>query len=102
MGFPPPPAGPPPAAQQAAAVSAGFSAGPPVVSLCGFTLPSFVFSIKFNLPSIFPLPLPSFHFSIGLNCSLTNPLDISGGVSFGGGRVPTYDPDPDMQLAEAA
>jgi len=49
-----------------------------------------------NLPAIpFPPPLPFFSFSLSLNCDLNNPLSISGGLQWGGGRVASFDPDPD-------
>ena len=102
MGFPPPPAGPSPSSLAQTKLSASFAASPPVASLCGFALPSFAFAIGFVLPTIFPLPIPVFSISIGLNCSLTNPLDVSAGLSYGGGRVASSDPDPDAQLLEAA
>lgn len=96
MGSPPPPDAPPLAEQKAAAVSAGFEEGPPVASLCGFAIPSFLFKLSFNLPAIsFPPPLPSFFIALGLNCSLNNPLDVSAGVPYGGGRQASFDPDPD-------
>ena len=103
-GSPPPVPGPPPAAAQASALAAGFQPSPmPVASLCGFKLPVFVFSLGFKQPTIFPLPFPEFALSLGLNCSLENPIDVSAGVKFGGGRVSNADPDPDQQLlAEAA
>lgn len=62
----------------------------PAASLCGFKLPALPNLLKLLLP-IFPKiplpPLPSFAFSIGLNCSLTNPLSVSAGVPWGGGRT---------------
>jgi hypothetical protein len=72
-----------------------------VASLCGFAIPSFLFILKFLLPPLpFPLPLPTFNFSIGLNCDLNNPINVSAGLTWGGGRKPSYDRDPDE--AEAA
>lgn len=101
MGSPPPPDAPPVAQQALATANAGFSPGPPAAELCGFKLPTFLFGIKFNLPPIsFPPPIPNFRLSLGLNCSLSNPINISAGVAYGGGRVPNSDPDPDLQLDE--
>jgi hypothetical protein len=101
MGLPIPDA-PPLAAQQASAVSAGFEPGPPLASICGFTIPSFLFKISFNLPGLaFPPPLPTFRLSLGLNCDLNNPFDVSAGLAYGGGRVATQDPNPDDDLARA-
>lgn len=99
MGFAPPPDGPPPAAQAALAASASFQASLPAAELCGFALPSFLFAISFVLPTIFPLPIPSFEISIGFSCDLNNPIGVGGGLSWGGGRVATYDPNPDDSLA---
>jgi hypothetical protein len=90
----------PPAAslaiQAQIALGAGFSAGTPVVSLCGFTLPSFSISVLLQLAIKikFTFP-PPFILAIGINCDLNNPLVITAGIPFGGGRVGTFDPDPD-------
>lgn len=73
-----------------------FSPGPPVAQLCGFKVPSFSFSFGFKLPPIaFPpkIPLPKIGF--GLNCQSNNPVNAANGQPNGGGRVATYDPDPD-------
>ncbi len=102
MGTAPPPDGPPPAQQQQIAADASFQAGPPVAQLCGFKLPSLQFSFGFTLPPInFPPKLPSLQAAIGLNCDTDNPLDISAGLDWGGGRVGTQDPDPDDLLDQA-
>ncbi len=95
MGFPPPPDGPSPDERAEVSADAEFKAGPPVLDLCKFKLPSFLFKIKFKLPPInFPPKLPSFSLSLGLNCDLSNPLNVTAGVKFGGGRVSTGEPDP--------
>lgn len=100
MGFAPPPDGPPPGVQAALSASASFQPSLPAISLCGFTLPSFLFAIEFSLLiEIFPLQLPSFSFSLGFACDLNNPISIGIGLDFGGGRVATYDPNPDDDLA---
>lgn len=59
-----------------------------------FSFPRFGFG--FVLPSIsFAIPFPTIKLSLELSCSLDNPIDVSGGLSFGGGRIPCFDPDPD-------
>lgn len=102
MGTAPPPDGPPLAQQQQQAVDATFEAGPPVSGLCGIQLPTFRFGIAFNLGAIlgagFPPKLPTFSLSLGITCSEDNPLDITADVAWGGGRVGTADPDPDLTL----
>jgi len=42
-----------------------------------------------------PFPIPIFNLSLTLTCSLDNPIDVSGGITFGGGRISCFDPDPD-------
>jgi hypothetical protein len=77
--------------------SAGFSAGPPVASICGFNLPKLFLKLGIPLPAIeFPPKLPIPKIAIGLNCNLQNPLSVSVTVSRGGGRVPNALPDPDL------
>lgn len=60
-----------------------------------FTLPSFTFGI--NLPPFkfppFELPIP--RFKLMISCDLSKPVDVSAGVSFGGGRASNNDPCPD-------
>jgi hypothetical protein len=93
-GSPPPPDAPSPDERKASTVEAGFKPGPPVGDLCGFKIPSFTFSLGFNLPSLsFPPPFPRLTASLGLNCDLSNPVNVSAGISFGGGRKPTGNPD---------
>lgn len=62
------------------------------------------FQIKIPLPTFnlvlpaIPFPpsfLPVFNLSFTLSCSLDNPIDVSGELAFGGGRIPCFDPDPD-------
>ena len=102
MGSPPPPDAPPVAQQATSQANAGFAAGPPIGQICGFTVPGFTFKLLPSLPPIsFPPPIPTFSLSIGLNCSLSNPLNISAGLAYGGGRVSNADPDPDLQLDQA-
>jgi hypothetical protein len=70
---------------------------------CGFKLPFLLFGFSFNVPEFdFPPKLPVFRLSIGINCLLSNPVNISAGVAYGGGRVSTSDPDPDLALDQAS
>ena len=97
MGSPPPPDAPSLEEQDTVATNAQFSPGPPAASLCGFVIPFLSIFFNINLPGIpFPIGLPTISILIGLNCSLSNPIDISGGVSYGGGRIASFDPDPDL------
>ena len=98
MGFPPPPDAPPLADQDLAELNASFDPGLPAASLCGFMLPFLSIFFSITLPGLpFPIPFPpNISILIGLNCSLSNPIDISGGVSYGGGRIASFDPDPDF------
>lgn len=97
MGSPPPPDGPPPEEQAAIDASASFEAGPPVTSLCGLEIPSFSFSFGLLLSGIsFPPPIPKIKISLGISCDANNPIDVTAGVEYGGGRVATFDPDPDL------
>ena len=67
-----------------------------VSSLCGFKVPSFSFSIGISIPPIaFPPPLPKFLPSLGISCPTSNPVDVVGDKPNGGGRVASFDPDPD-------
>lgn len=59
-------------------------------------LPSF--SLAIFLPFAFPPSLTlAFNFNLQLNCDLSNPIDLSGGLAFGGGRIVCADPDPDLE-----
>ncbi len=74
----------------------GFAPGPPVASLCGFKIPSFLLILKWRLPPLgIPIPPPIPKISIGINCSLSNPLDVSASIPPGGGRTSKVDRDPD-------
>jgi hypothetical protein len=74
---------------------------PPVTLPCGFTLAlpklTLGFSLK-NLLKLLGLKIPSFFFAFSLSCDLSNPVNISAGLSlpFGGGRKPNAPPDPDL------
>jgi hypothetical protein len=96
MGFPPPPDLPAPTPPT---VGGSFSTPKlPAIALCGFKFPpSLFFIFGFKLPSIaFPpkIPLPYLH--LALNCNLSNPIDVSAGVAYGGGRASNNNPDPDL------
>ncbi len=79
-----------------ASADAGFSDSKPAASLCGFKIPLPYFKFALNLPS-FKLPAfpPKIKLAIGINCSLSNPVDFSAGLEWGGGRKGTFEPDPD-------
>lgn len=59
-----------------------------------FKLPkfSFGFFFRFKFPP-FDLPIPRFRLAI--SCDLSNPIDVSAGLDFGGGRVAKFDLSPD-------
>jgi hypothetical protein len=97
MGFPPPPNNPPPSQQKVATIDAGFSDSKPAASLCGFKIPLPYLKFGLNIPNPFKLPPfpPKIKLSLGINCSLSNPVDFSAGLEWGGGRKGTRDPDPD-------
>ena len=94
MGFPPPPDEPPPGISDVADIDAGFALGPPAATICGFTIPTLKFSLKFflKLPLPFKLPFPPF-LHLQFSC---DPLGFSAEVTVpGGGRVGTMPADPD-------
>jgi hypothetical protein len=63
--------------------------------ICEFSLKLPSFSFGFVLPSIpFPPVLPFPKFGFELSCKLPNPIDISAGLEFGGGRIACFDVDP--------
>lgn len=99
MGSPPPVNNPPPDTSTTSQDKFA-TPGPPVASLCGFTVPSLPnFSPGFSLPTdalgIPPqLPIPKLPF--GIDCGSHNPQDASKGVAYGGGRTPNADPSPDL------
>jgi hypothetical protein len=80
-----------------APINPGLAPSPPAASLCGFSLPKSLFKFGFKLPALaFPPAIPTPYLALGLNCSLSNPLDVSAGLRYGGGRTPNADPDPDL------
>ncbi len=65
-------------------------------SPCNFTfkLPSFTFGFNFSFKfPPFDIPIPRFRLAI--SCDLSNPVDVSAGLDFGGGRLSCSDPSPD-------
>lgn len=80
-----------------AGVQASFTKPEVNASPCNFTfkLPSFLFG--FVLPTFkfppFDIPIPRFRLAI--SCDLSNPVDVSAGLDFGGGREAKFDPSPD-------
>lgn len=101
MGFPPPPDAPSPEEQDMVSVGAGFQPSPMAVELCGFALPFPYLGINIRIPNIpFPPELPSFLLAFGLNCDLDNPIDVTAGVGYGGGRVAGYDSSPDDNVTD--
>jgi hypothetical protein len=79
-----------------ASADAGFDDSKPAASLCGFKLPIPYFKFGIKIPS-FKLPEfpPKIKLVITINCSLSNPVDFSAGLAWGGGRQGSFEPDPD-------
>lgn len=95
MGSPPPPNFPAPSVGVALAVPAT-----PAAKVCGFEigLPRLAFGISIFLGGLgFPPKIPLPWVSFRLKCSLSDPIDASGGLAFGGGRTPNGEPDADLQ-----
>lgn len=68
-------------------------------SLCGYKLPGpLPLFIGFEIPTI-DIPLPEFLLALGISCANLlppgNPVDFAAGIGWGGGRVGTFDHDPD-------
>lgn len=82
----------------AADASANASFTKPDVQASGctlsFKLPSFSFGFLLNLPP-FPPPIPIPHLRLALSCDLSNPIDVSAGIDFGGGRTSNAPKSPD-------
>lgn len=80
-----------------ASASASFDKPELNANPCEFKLklPSFTFGLV--LPPIkfppFDIPIP--RFKLSLSCDLSNPIDVSAGLEFGGGRASNNDPSPD-------
>lgn len=92
MGSPPPADAPPPEQQEQQVVDATFEPSPEGGALCGFGFP--LFNLSLNIPGfeipVFPPPL---NLTLALVCDLDDPIDAD--LSFGGGRVPQSQIDPD-------
>jgi len=83
--------------------SVSFDAGLPAAELCGFKIPFISAALGFHLPPLaYPPAIPTFGLSLGLNCNLNNPISVTATLFFrgpyGGGRIPAYDPDPDLEF----
>lgn len=78
-------------------VSADASFGAPSLNanLCKFQLKLPSFKVGFRLPGIFPIPIPIPKFGFALSCDPSKPIDVTAGVSFGGGRLPCFVQSPD-------
>jgi hypothetical protein len=79
------------------AVSGGFSTPTASATICGVTLalPKFVLGFSLGLPFPFPPKLPSLNLHFKLTCNPNDPVDVSGGLSWGAGRASNAPPDPD-------
>jgi hypothetical protein len=115
MGFPPPVNAPPPpnltlgvstpdldAILPSVAIpgvdfSVGLPVSPNALTLCGFTFPPAIFfDFGFSLGGFeFPPKLPVLTLGLSINCSLSNPLSVSAGIKWGGGRASNAPSDPD-------
>lgn len=75
--------------------SAGVAFNEPTLnaSPCNFQIQIPLPKLNIVLPPIPfpPFPLPVFSLNLAISCSLDNPIDVSAGLSFGGGRSPCYD-----------
>lgn len=104
MGFAPPPdlPPPPPASPNSpnspdASATADFPPSP-AATTCGFSFALPKFTVKIFIPGFkFPPKLPLPFLSLALSCDLANPINVSAGVKFGGGRVSNAPLDPDLQ-----
>jgi hypothetical protein len=94
MGSPPPPNYPSPSAS----ASVDVVPAAPAATICGFAIgiPRLKFGLSISLAGLgFPPELPIPWLSLKLTCSLSDPVDVSGGLAFGGGRPVNSEPDPD-------
>lgn len=97
MGSPPPTDFPAPAA---AGPAPSFGEPAAVAGPCGVSLsvPDWLKLLGQSLPlppfPPFP-PLPKLNLRFKLTCDPTNPVDVSGGLTWGAGRESNAPPDPD-------
>lgn len=80
-----------------AGVTADFTAPQINANPCNFSFKLPTFKFGFVLPTFkfppFDIPIPRFRLAI--SCDLSQPIDVSAGLDFGGGRTPNGDPSPD-------
>jgi hypothetical protein len=89
MGSPPPDNGP------SVTPDAGFAPSQTVASVCGFafSIPRLKLGLSIVLPFSPAIPFP--HLALALTCDPNNPIKVDSGLSWGAGRTPNVDPDPD-------
>lgn len=97
MGSPPPENFPPPTVPT---LGASFATPSATVALpCGLSasIPSWLLKlgISISLPFAFPPAFPKLNLRFKLTCDPNNPVDVSGGLSWGAGRASNVPPDPD-------
>ena len=68
--------------------------------VCGVSLTIPIPQINLSIPAIpfpppLPFPIPQFSFSI--SCNFDNPVDVSAGLEWGGGRTSNALPDPFLE-----
>lgn len=64
---------------------------------CGFCIALPKWKLKLNIPGFkFPPDIPLPFLSLKLSCDLAFPIDVSAGISFGGGRTSKAPTDPDL------
>lgn len=82
-------------------VSFGAVGSKTVASVCGFDFPfpTIPFPPAFNLPFTFPPKLPTIKFALKLTCNPRDPIDITAGIAYGGGRISCRDAAPSEQDA---
>lgn len=75
---------------------AAFNAPSVNASICNFQIKLPTFSFGFILPPI-PIPptIPFPKFGFALSCNPGDPINVSAGLAFGGGKVACFDVDPD-------
>ncbi len=72
-----------------------------VASVCGFELqiPTIPFPPALNINFKFPPALPKIKFGYALTCDPKDPIDITAGLGWGGGRLSCSDESPDQEAA---